>query len=63
MSRNVEFNNQEMVLHLTGILSLAALKRQVVIPYRAIENSSWIIRCTFLDAQNAGNDDSWLTYL
>ncbi|MCZ8517017.1 hypothetical protein O9H85_32615 [Paenibacillus filicis] len=36
MSRQVEFHENELVLHLSGLLSLAALKRQIIIPYRSI---------------------------
>jgi hypothetical protein len=36
MSRTLEWGDDALVLHLTGLTSAAALKRTVEIPYRAI---------------------------
>lgn len=40
MSRTVEFTQDALILHLDGLTSLAALKRQVVIPYSTIKSVS-----------------------
>ncbi|MCR8636596.1 hypothetical protein [Paenibacillus radicis (ex Xue et al. 2023)] len=38
MSRTIEFTENTLILHLTGLTSLAALKRQLEIPYSAIKD-------------------------
>jgi len=38
MSRTVEFTQDALILHLGGLTSLAALKRQVEIPYSTIKS-------------------------
>lgn len=38
MSRRVEFHENQLVLHLTGLTSFAALKRELEIPYSTIKN-------------------------
>lgn len=36
MSRTLEFTENQLILHLTGLTSAAALKRQIEIPYESI---------------------------
>lgn len=38
MARTVEFTQDSLILHLDGLTSVAALKRQVEIPYLAIQS-------------------------
>jgi hypothetical protein len=38
MSRKIEFTDDKLILHLTGLTSIAALKRHVEIPYSSIIN-------------------------
>ncbi|SDN71481.1 hypothetical protein SAMN04487897_104175 [Paenibacillus sp. yr247] len=40
MSRTIEFTKDTLILHLSGLISAAALKRQVEIPYSTITNVS-----------------------
>jgi hypothetical protein len=40
MSRTIEFTDDKLILHLTGLTTAAALKRFVEIPYSAINNVS-----------------------
>ncbi len=40
MSRSVEFSQTSLILHLDGLTSVAALKRQVEIPYSSIKGVS-----------------------
>ncbi|NOU93230.1 hypothetical protein GC093_08350 [Paenibacillus sp. LMG 31456] len=38
MSRTIEFTKNTIILHLSGLTSLAALKRQLEIPYSSIKD-------------------------
>ncbi|MBB3113497.1 hypothetical protein FHS18_005609 [Paenibacillus phyllosphaerae] len=38
MSRQVQIEDQQLVLHLTGLTSVGALKREVAIPYSSIKS-------------------------
>jgi hypothetical protein len=38
MTRKIEFTQDSLILHLSGLISLAALKRNVEIPYSTIRN-------------------------
>jgi hypothetical protein len=40
MSRTIEYKDDKLILHLTGLTSASALKRLVEIPYQAINNVS-----------------------
>lgn len=40
MSRTIEYTNDHFILHLSGLTSAAALKRQVEIPYNSINKVS-----------------------
>jgi hypothetical protein len=40
MSRTIEFTDDKLILHLTGLTTAAALKRFVEIPYSAINHVS-----------------------
>jgi hypothetical protein len=58
LSRTIEFTEKSLILHLSGLISLAALKRQVEIPYLSIKGvriedfklapvSNWHLHCRF----------------
>jgi hypothetical protein len=40
LARTVEFRENDLILHLSGFNSLAALKKEVVIPYQSIQSAS-----------------------
>jgi hypothetical protein len=40
LARTVEFRENDLILHLSGFNSLAALKKEIVIPYQSIQSAS-----------------------
>lgn len=40
MSRTIEFTDEKLVLHLTGLTVVAALKKEVEVPYSSIRSVS-----------------------
>jgi hypothetical protein len=40
LARTVEFTENDLILHLSGFNSLAALKKEIVIPYQSIQSAS-----------------------